>query len=96
MPKHGDEFCCNKCGRFSIFDLDDDEFTSNLFHNMSVYFGYTSPFDNEKIEFTLCELCLFEFWRDVNINHPPNIIKILLRVMTLLVQLNILIMKTFL
>lgn len=70
MPKRGDEFCCNKCGRFCIFDLDDDECTSNLFHNMSVYFGYTSPFDNEKIEFTLCELCLFEFWRGCK--HKPS------------------------
>ncbi len=32
---------------------------------MSVYFGYTSPFDNEKIEFTL-----FEFLRGCK--HKPS------------------------
>lgn len=70
MLKRGHEFCCAKCGRFYVYDLDDDEFTSNLFHQMSVNFGYSSPFDDERINFTVCELCLFEFWRGCK--HRPS------------------------
>ncbi|MDA2292097.1 hypothetical protein PDN46_27965 [Bacillus cereus group sp. Bc191] len=70
MLKRGDELHCIKCGRFCVYDPDDDEFTTNLFHQMSVYFGYSSPFDDEKIDFTLCELCLFEFWKTCK--HRPS------------------------
>ncbi|MDP7981529.1 hypothetical protein [Bacillus multifaciens] len=67
-------FCCNKCGRIHERPeqpLEDVDFVENLFHKFRVHFGYTSPFDDDVVDFMLCELCLFEMFREFK--HKPVI-----------------------
>lgn len=56
-------FHCERCGRYHK-ETDDFDFLGNLFHKIDVNFGYSSPFDDEKLEFSICELCLFDFYRE--------------------------------
>lgn len=60
---------CNCCGR-TFTDTGDIDFTPNFFHEFAAYTGYGSPLDDEKIEFTLCELCLMEIMR--TFKHQPT------------------------
>ncbi|ONK22440.1 hypothetical protein BLX87_16105 [Bacillus sp. VT-16-64] len=64
-------FFCNRCGRYHECEPEDIDFTGNLFHDFHAYFGYSSPFDDDILEFSLCELCFFEILRDFK--HVPRL-----------------------
>lgn len=64
-------FCCDRCGRTFVQKVEEIDFTGNFFHRFTAYFGYGSPFDDEKVDFCLCELCLFELLR--TFKHQPEI-----------------------
>ncbi|MBM7716165.1 hypothetical protein MHB50_18765 [Siminovitchia sp. FSL H7-0308] len=70
-PKIKTSFFCNRCGRYHECEPEDIDFTGNLFHDFHAYFGYSSPFDGDLLEFSLCELCLFEILRDFK--HVPKL-----------------------
>lgn len=61
---------CNACGR-TFTDKGDIDFTQNLFHDFAAYTGYSSPLDDEKIEFMLCERCLMDIFR--GFKHQPMV-----------------------
>lgn len=54
---------CNKCGKVHEMNGDpwNDEIDSQLFHELTVSFGYPSKFDCETWSFDLCEDCIVEF-----------------------------------
>lgn len=62
---------CNSCGRTFTDKGDDIDFTQNLFHEFAAYTGYSSPLDDEKIEFMLCERCLMDIFR--KFKHQPTV-----------------------
>lgn len=62
---------CNCCGRTFTDKGDDIDFTQNLFHEFAAYTGYSSPLDDEKIEFMLCERCLMDIFREFK--HQPMV-----------------------
>jgi hypothetical protein len=67
---NGKTYQCNSCGR-TFTDKDEIDFTPNLFHEFAAYTGYSSPLDDEKIEFMLCERCLMEIFR--GFKHQPTV-----------------------
>lgn len=64
------KFLCARCGRFHE-EKNVMDFLGNLYHRINIYFGYSSPFDEETLEFHICELCLFEILR--SFKHRPLI-----------------------
>lgn len=69
VEREGKVYQCNCCGR-TFTDKGDIDFTQNLFHEFAAYTGYSSPLDDEKIEFMLCERCLMEIFR--GFKHQPT------------------------
>lgn len=61
-------FHCDRCGRVHE-EKEVSDFLGNLFHDMQVYFGYESPFDEDIVKFSICELCLFDFFK--SFKHRP-------------------------
>lgn len=44
---------------------------SDLFHDITLYFGYGSGYDEEKWGFKLCEECIVNFVK--TFKHPPKV-----------------------
>lgn len=64
---------CNRCGRFH--EGGEEDITSNFFHDVHLMFGYGSPLDMTLLDFSLCELCLFEIIKDFK--HAPMVTEML-------------------
>lgn len=68
VSENNELFHCHNCGRFHQEHID-DRLEGNFFHQFQVDFGYGSLYDNEKMVFHLCEVCLFEIVK--SFKHTP-------------------------